>query len=107
MEELKDKLVKRAIRELQNNYADLAENEILMLEDYFDDAINEIVKWRKLQNDKEFLSELYNSNIVKYIKRVFQELGIEGQKSSNVGGDSKTYELSPRDELLSGITQRM
>ena len=107
MEELKNKLLERATRQIQNNYGTLSENETLMLEDFFNDAVNEIKKWRKLQNEKEFLSESYNSNIVRYIIRVFQEQGIEGQSSSNVGGDSKSFKLTPTQELLTGIMQRI
>lgn len=107
MQELKDKIIKRATRQIQNNYGELSADETVMLEDFFDDAINEIKKWRKLQNDNEFLSELYNYNIVKYIVRVFQEQGIEGQTSSNVGGDSKSFKLTPSQELKSSIAQRL
>lgn len=105
MQELKDKLIERTIRQLQNKDGELSENELLMLEDFFNDAIIEIKKWRKLKNDKEFLSELYNYDIVKYIIRVFQEQGIEGQTNSNVGGVSKTYKMSPKEELRSNISQ--
>lgn len=107
IQELKDKIIERATRQLQNNYGELSKNETLMLEDYFDDCITEIKKWRKLQNDKEFLSELYNYDIVKYIIRVFQEQGIEGQTSSNVGGDSKSYKLTPKQELQTNVKQRL
>lgn len=107
MQNLKSKITERATRQIQNNYGELSTEDKELLEDFFDDAVIEIKKWRKLQNDNEFLEELYNSNIVRYIIRAFQELGIEGQSSSNVGGDSKVYKLTPRQELLSGIMQRI
>lgn len=107
MQELKNKLVERAKRQLQDKDGLLESEQVFMLEDFFDDAITTIKKWRKLTNENEFLQELYNYNIVKYIIRVFQEQGIEGQVSSNVGGVSKSYKLTPTQELLSGITQRL
>lgn len=107
MQELKNKIIERAKRQLESNFSTLSENDILLLEDYFDDAVLEIKKWRKLQSENEFLSELYNSNITNYIIRVFQGRGIEGQSNSNVGGDSKSFRLTPSQELLTGIAQRI
>lgn len=108
MQEFKNAIISRAERDLSyKSGTTLSTNEISMLEDYFDDAVEAIRGWRKLKpnNDSPFLSGEHNSRIAKYIIRVFQELGIEGQKSSNVGGDSKTFDTTPRQELLRDITQ--
>ena len=108
MQEFKNAMVMRAARELSyKSGAYISTDERCMLEDYFDDAVEAIRGWRKLKpgNDSSFLSGEHNSRISKYIIRVFQELGIEGQKSSNVGGDSKTFDTTPRQELLSDLTQ--
>lgn len=107
MQDLKDKLVTRAKRQLENKNGELLDEDYLMLEDFFEDAVIAIRNWRSLKTDEEFLSEKYNHNIVKYIIRVFQEQGIEGQDSSSVGGDKKTFALTPIQELLSNITQRV
>lgn len=107
MQDLKDKIIVRAKRQLESDFGTISAEKAILLEDYFDDAVSEIKKWRKLTLDDEFLNELYNYNITKYIIRVFQERGIEGQTNSNVGGESKSFKLTPNQELLTGIVQRV
>lgn len=108
MQEFKNAIILRAERDLSyKSGTTLSTNEISMLEDYFDDAVIALRNWRKIKEDNNtsFLSGEHNSRIVKYIVRVFQELGIEGQTSSNVGGDSKAFKTTPMQDLLSGLPQ--
>lgn len=108
IDEIKTDVVGRATIELENAGYSLSQNDKSLLGYYFDDAVVAICKWRKIKKDNdEFLLGTYNGNINKFIVRKFQERGIEGQASSNVGGDVKAYKYTPEQELLIYITQRV
>lgn len=103
----KELIINKAKRRIEFNYDTLDENQVELLSDFYDSAINAIKKWRHLTDNKEFENDDYNDIIVKYIVRTYQELGLEGVTSSTIGGDTKTFGRTPLAELLSSIPQRI
>ena len=80
-------------------------------EEYLEDLINEaytiIYNWRRLSKDDEILTGRYDTQIISYVLETINASGIEGQKSSNANGNSKTFINTPENNLKSSIPQRL
>lgn len=107
MTSLSNKLVEKAQRKLKAkdpNFDISAE----LLNDYCQDAINIIVKWRKLNINKpqnELLQGLYDTEIVNFVIESYNMIGLEGQSSDNSLGNSKVFRATPETNLKSSIKQ--
>ena len=107
MTNLANKLVEKAQRKLKakNNNFDAP---VELLNDYCQDAINIIAKWRKLNISKpqnELLQGLYDTEIVNFVIESYNMIGIEGQSSDNSLGNSKVFRATPETNLKSSIKQ--
>ena len=79
-----------------------------LVEDLIVEAMEIIRDWRRLGNDdKEFLSGMYDGRISEYVMESLNKIGLEGQVSSSANGTSKQFLLDPRRRLQSSIPQRL
>ena len=72
-----------------------------VLSNLYEKGYNIIRQWRKMKDgdDSEFLNERWVSQHI--------DLNEENYSSSNVGGNSRTYSMSPESALKSKIPQRL
>lgn len=103
---LQETILEKVQRKIQFNSPDYEIDEDY-LTDLIDEAIDIIRKWRKLSKDDEILSEIYNTNIINYVIETINISGIEGQKSSNANGNSKSFINTPENNLKTSIPQRL
>lgn len=78
------------------------------LVDYCQDAINIIVKWRKLNinnSNNELLQGLYDTEIVRFVVESYNMIGIEGQSSDSSLGNTRVFKATPETNLKSSIKQ--
>lgn len=102
---MKSTLLEKIARRLNYNSEYEADEDII--EDFIDSAISEIVNWRRLDNEDEFLSGMYDSNIVEFVIESYNKMGIEGQSYEGNGATSKQYTETALSRLKSSIPQRM
>jgi uncharacterized membrane-anchored protein len=104
IDSLKEQLTAKAKTRLEFN-SDYCANEDLV-EYFLDEAINEITKWRNLEDDAEFLAGTYDTNIVRYIVESYNLQGNEGQSYNSANGSAKRYIANPLANLLGSISQK-
>lgn len=107
MKSLSSKLIEKAQRKLKakNPNFDISTE---LLDDYCQDAINIIAKWRKLDLNKsqnELLEGLYDTEIVNFIVESYNMIGIEGQSSDSSLGNTRVFRATPETNLKSSIKQ--
>ena len=105
MSKMKSTLQEKIIRRLEFNSEWEADEELI--DDFIDTAINEISLWRKLTTDTEFLSGMYDNNIIRFVIQSYNMIGTEGQTYESNGQTAKQYGLSPLAVLKSSIPQRI
>lgn len=102
----RDELVKRAMRKIQGRSTPLlSEIEIAVLSDYFDEAVIEIKKWKKLKDDKAIINGEFDTEIVRFIVESDKVQGSEGLQAQD-GSDGK-FIATPLANLQSSISQRI
>jgi hypothetical protein len=102
---LKSKLQEKIARRLNFNSEYEADTELIG--DFIDDAVSEIQVWRKLTNDDEFLSGMYDSNIINFVVESYNQIGAEGQSYDGNGSTTKQYLNTPLSRLKGSIPQRL
>jgi hypothetical protein len=103
--ELKNQLIAKIQRKLQFNSPDV-DYDTEYISDLIDDACLIITKWRKLSADStEITDGMYNNEICTYVIESIVMAGVEGQKSSNANGVSKSFYNTPEANLKSAIKQ--
>ena len=102
---MKSTLQAKIVKRLEFNSEWAADTELV--DDFIDTALNEIYVWRKLSNDNELLSGMYDSNIIRFVIESYNMLGIEGQTYESNGQTAKQYATTPLSRLLSSIPQRI
>ena len=102
---MKSTLQAKIVRRLEFNSEWEADTELI--DDFIDTALNEIYVWRKLSNDNELLSGMYDSNIIRFVIESYNMLGIEGQTYESNGQTAKQYATTPLATLKSSIPQRI
>lgn len=103
---MKSKLIEKVQRRISNNFNDY-EYDTQLLEDYFDEAVSIINKWKKFSKDTDILKYDYDNNIIKYIIESINISGLEGQSSSSANGVSKVFIATPESNLKSSIPQSL
>lgn len=93
-------------RKIASNFPDYEYDEDL-LGDYFDEAVNIIVDWKRASSTDIVLSGRYDKNIIQYIIESINVSGLEGQSSSSAGGVSKNFIATPEANLKSSIPQSL
>lgn len=80
-----------------------------VLSNLYEKGYNIIRQWRKMKDgdDSEFLNERWVSQHIDFIVDSYNALNEELYSSSNVGGNSRSYSLSPESALKSKIPQRL
>lgn len=107
IENLKETLNEKISRKVSYNQPDYVLDEDLV-SDLITEAIEIIRDWRRLgDDDKEFLSGMYDGRISEYVMHSINTIGLEGQLSSSSNGTSKEFSLDPRRRLISSIPQRL
>lgn len=97
-------ILEKVQRRLQFNASDYEYDEEY-LADFFEEACNIIVDWKRLSSTDSFLDGRYDSAIVRYIVESVNMSGIEGQTSSSANGNTKSFHNSPEGNLKSSIPQ--
>ena len=105
MTKMKSTLQEKIKRRLEFNSEYEADEDLI--EDFIDSAINEIQVWRRLTSEDEFLSGMYDTNIIRFVIESYNILGIEGQSYEGNGATSKQFSETPLSRLKSSIPQRM
>lgn len=72
-----------------------------------DKGIQIIKQWRKQKNDDELLAGKWDSQLSDYIVDSYNALNEENYKTSNIGGTSRTYNMTPESALKSKIPQKL
>lgn len=78
-----------------------------LINDFIESAINEIIEWRHLEQDNEFLSGMYDNAIIRFVIESYNILGVEGQTYESNGATAKQYSGTPLSRLKSSISQRI
>lgn len=76
-----------------------------IIEDFIDEAIYEIKRWKKNENDSIFLDGGFDKNIIDYTLQSYHTTGIEGQLSNSSNGNKVNYQMTPLQYLHSSIPQ--
>lgn len=106
VDEYKRYIVKRATRKVLYNSNNIQTQDLIaILNDYFDDAYRIIVKWRKLKNDEEFISQKWDKEITDFIVNSYLTMGDDTLNSISINGVNKSYRISPEGQLKSSIPQ--
>ena len=101
---MKETVLEKAQRRLSLNSPDYVYDEDL-LGDYFDEAVDIIVDWKKASDNKLILSGKYDKNIIQFIIESINIAGLEGQSSSSANGITKSFIGTPESNLKSSIPQ--
>ena len=100
----KENLIKEALLEISLAYPDEVADATL-LKTFLKQGVHEITKRRKLKNDSEFVNGDHDYNLVRFIVRSYNEGGIEGVRSTNSLGVTRTFSVSPLAELKQNTLQ--
>ena len=110
LQEWKDFIVKKALRQItyRNNMSSSDISELtLVLSDYLGEGIKILKKWRKLNNDDEFVSGNHDSGLVEYLKNKVQANGRELFSDYSSGGVKAKMDKTPESVLKSTCKQVM
>lgn len=103
LNKLKETLLDKIVRRLTlNSEYDPDED---LIQDFLEEAIIEIKKWKRNNNDNIFYSGEYDKNIIQYVIMSYHTTGIEGQMEHSANGGSVTYQMTPLQYLQSSIPQ--
>lgn len=102
---MKSTLQEKIKRRLEFNSEYEADEDII--NDFIDSAINEIILWRRLDKDDEFLSGMYDTQIIRFVIESYNIIGIEGQSYESNGATAKQFTETPLSRLKSSIKQRI
>lgn len=105
LNKLKSTLEEKIARRLQFNSE--YEPDTDLIDDFIDNAINEIKMWRKTTEDTELLSGMYDSNIISFVIESYNMMGVEGQSYDGNGSTTKQYLGTPLARLKGSIPQRL
>lgn len=100
---LKTTLLDKIVRRLTLNSEYEPDEELL--NDFIDEAIIEIKKWKNNSLDTIFLGGEFDNVIIQFAVESYHTTGIEGQFSSSANGNSRTYKMTPLQHLQSSIPQ--
>lgn len=100
---LKGILLDKIVRRLTLNSEYDPDEELI--EDFLEEAITEIKKWKHNSSDNIFLDGEFDSNIIKFVIMSYHTTGIEGQMEHSANGSSSTYQMTPLQYLHSSIPQ--
>lgn len=102
---MKSTLQEKIARRLQFNSE--YEPDTDLINDFIDNAVNEIKVWRKTTEDTELLSGIYDSNIINFVVESYNMIGVEGQSYDGNGSTTKQYSGTPLSRLKGSIPQRL
>lgn len=105
LNKLKSTLQEKIARRLQFNSE--YEPDTDLINDFIDNAVNEIKVWRKTTEDTELLSGIYDSNIINFVVESYNMIGVEGQSYDGNGSTTKQYSGTPLSRLKGSIPQRL
>lgn len=105
MNKLKSTLEEKIARRLQFNSE--YEPDYELIDDFIDNATNEIKVWRKTTEDTELLTGMYDSNIINFVIESYNMMGVEGQSYDGNGSTTKQYSGTPLARLKGSIPQRL
>ena len=105
MNKLKSTLEEKIARRLQFNSE--YEPDYDLIDDFIDNATNEIKVWRKTTEDTELLTGMYDSNIINFVIESYNMMGVEGQSYDGNGSTTKQYLGTPLARLKGSIPQRL
>lgn len=105
LNKLKSTLQEKIARRLQFNSE--YEPDTDLINDFIDNAVNEIKVWRKATEDTELLSGIYDSNIINFVVESYNMIGVEGQSYDGNGSTTKQYSGTPLSRLKGSIPQRL
>ena len=103
LQKKKQEIIEKAQRAIRQKYEDYTDDQILS--DYFDDAVNIIVKWRKLKSPTEIENGYYDTEIKEYIVNRFNQAGVESSYSYSGGYGSNVFFAQAETILKSKIPQ--
>ena len=103
LNKLKETLLDKIVRRLTLNSEYDPDEELI--EDFLEEAIIEIKKWKHNSSDNIFLAGEFDNNIIKYVLMSYHTTGIEGQMEHSANGGSSTYQMTPLQYLHSSIPQ--
>ena len=101
---MKTTLLEKAQRKLTLNSPNYVYDDET-LGDYFDDAIDIIVDWKKFSSTDPILTGKFDKEIVKFIIESIVASGMEGQSQNYTNGIKKVFISSPESNLKSSIPQ--
>jgi uncharacterized membrane-anchored protein len=104
LDNLKEQLIAKAKTRLEFNSDYSADSDLVAY--FLDEAINEITKWRSLLDSAEFLTGIYDNNIIRYIVESYNLQGNEGQSYNSANGSARRYIANPLANLLGSINQK-
>ena len=110
LQEWKDGIVQKALRQItyRNNMSSSDISELsFILSDYLDEGIKVLKKWRKLNNDDEFVIGNHDSGLVEYLKNRNQANGRELFSDYSSGGVKAKMDKTPESVLKSTCKQVM
>lgn len=106
----RDKIINNS-KMLISNRSNMSFNEVEnmtdVLELYLDDGISLIKKWRKLNDNEEFLNGDHDSALREYVYNRYLASGREIFQSYSSGGISSSMKSSPDNILKSACKQRI
>lgn len=104
LDQVKALVIAKAQRKLANNYPNY-DYDTNLLSDYFDDAVEILIDWRKMSDISPLLTGYYNRGIIQFIVESINLSGLEGQSYSSANGITKTFIASPESNLKSSYPQ--
>lgn len=105
-DDYRDYIVKRAQTRLLYKSNEVSNKDLVaVLNGFFDDAYNIIVKWRRLKTDDEFLSQKWDDEITEFVVDSYRTMGDETLNSKSINGVNKSYRINPTSKLKSRIPQ--
>lgn len=87
-----------------NDYSN-SEEIASLLEEYYYSGVDIIRKWRKLSDDSEIILGTWDEELVAFIVDSWNSMNEELLSNVNVGGNSRTYKMSPESALKTKIRQ--
>ena len=110
LQEWKDGIIDKSKRQIsyRSNMSNMDISDLtLVLSDFLSNGMKILKKWRKLDNDEQFLSGEYDTALIDYLKNSFQANNRELFSDYNVGGIRAKMDRTPESVLKSSCKQVM
>ena len=108
MIEWKDGIIEKALRQItyRNNMSQADKDDLtLVLSDYLDEGISILRKWRKLKDDREFISGVHDGGLMVFLKAKDQANGRDLFNDYSSGNVKANMKQTPESLLKASCKQ--